>query len=301
MRDKSRRYAANHQPPTTSPSAPVLLGYNTNGLAHHDLFDAVALLADIGYRSVAITIDHGALSPREDWRPQLKRLRSMLDGLGMRSVIETGARFLLDPAMKHEPTLVSADAAGRAKRIEFYRHAIRCAAELRSDCVSLWSGILHQPIAHGEAMALLAAGLGEVLDEAQATGVAIGFEPEPGMLVDSMARFEELLALVDRPNLKLTLDVGHVECEGEGPIGDQVRRWAPRLVNVHLEDMRRGRHEHLMFGEGQIDFPPILGALANVGYQGGIHVELSRHSHEAPSAARRAFAFLEGIKYKGWS
>ena len=36
----------------------MLLGYNTNGLAHHDLFDAVELLADIGYRSVAITIDH---------------------------------------------------------------------------------------------------------------------------------------------------------------------------------------------------------------------------------------------------
>ena len=42
----------------------MLLGYNTNGLAHHDLFDAVGLLAEIGYRSVAITIDHGALPPR---------------------------------------------------------------------------------------------------------------------------------------------------------------------------------------------------------------------------------------------
>ena len=39
------------------------LGYNTNGMAHHDLFDAVELLADIGYQSVAITIDHTALSP----------------------------------------------------------------------------------------------------------------------------------------------------------------------------------------------------------------------------------------------
>ena len=43
--------------------ASMLLGYNTNGLAHHDLFDAVELLADIGYRSVAITIDHTALPP----------------------------------------------------------------------------------------------------------------------------------------------------------------------------------------------------------------------------------------------
>ena len=41
----------------------MYLGYNTNGLAHHDLFDAVELLAEIGYRGVAITIDHNALSP----------------------------------------------------------------------------------------------------------------------------------------------------------------------------------------------------------------------------------------------
>ena len=38
----------------------MLLGYNTNGLAHHALLDAVELLAGIGYRSVAVTIDHGA-------------------------------------------------------------------------------------------------------------------------------------------------------------------------------------------------------------------------------------------------
>ena len=72
-----------------------------------------------------------------------------------------------------------------------------------------------------------------------------------------------------------------------------IRRFAPRLVNVHLEDMRAGRHEHLMFGEGEIDFPPIFRALAEVGYSGGVHVELSRHSHEGPSAARRAMDCLQ--------
>ena len=72
-----------------------------------------------------------------------------------------------------------------------------------------------------------------------------------------------------------------------------IRRWAPRLVNVHIEDMRAGRHEHLMFGEGEIDFPPVLRALAEVGYTGGVYVELSRHSHEGPTAARRAFILNE--------
>jgi sugar phosphate isomerase/epimerase len=273
----------------------VLLGYNTNGFAHHDLFDAIALLAEIGYRSVAITIDHGALAPHEDWRGQLRRLKSNLEHYGMRSVIETGARFLLNPDHKHEPTLVSATLGERALRLEFTMHAVRCAAELGSDCVSLWSGTLRDPIPYGEAMTRLASDLGDLAKYAAAAGVTPGFEPEPGMLIDSMTRFQELLALVDAPNLKLTLDVGHLQCQGETPVAEQVRRWGPRLVNVHLEDMRPGRHEHLMFGEGEIDFPPVLQALAQVGYQGGVHVELSRHSHEAPDAARRAHAFLQPL------
>ena len=41
-----------------------------------------------------------------------------------------------------------------------------------------------------------------------------------------------------------------------------------------------------------MEFRPILHALQDVGYAGGVHVELSRHSHDAVNAARRALAFL---------
>lgn len=266
------------------------LGYNTNGLAHHGLFDAVELLAEIGYRSVAITVDHGTLAP-DGWAEQIRPLRERLRRLGLRSVIETGARFLLDPRRKHEPTLVSASAEERARRIAFYGHAIRCAGELESDCVSVWSGVPGEAISRGEAWECLAEGLGQVLDAANKAGVTVAFEPEPGMLVDTFARLEALLARVDATNLGVTLDVGHVHCARE-PMRETILHWRKRLVNVHLEDMRVGRHEHLMFGEGEIDFPVVLAALAEAGYQGGLHVELSRHSHEGPAAARRAYDFL---------
>jgi L-ribulose-5-phosphate 3-epimerase len=298
----------------------MFLGYNTNGLAHHDLFDAVGLLAEIGYRGVAITIDHNALPPGDPGHEsQIARLRQVLERRQMRSVIETGARFLLDPHVKHEPTLLS---ESPRRRIDFYKYAIDCAAALGSDCVSLWSGKLpteasnhNSPLPLGEGQGVradcakddpscswtspwdrLVAGLREVLDYAATKNVAIAFEPEPGMFIDTMSAFEELLTRIDAPNLRLTLDIGHLQCQGEVPIPDVIRRWSSRLANVHIEDMRRGVHEHLMFGEGEIDFPPILRTLAEVGYPAGVYVELSRHSHESEIAARRAFEFLTQIR-----
>jgi sugar phosphate isomerase/epimerase len=242
---------------------------------------------------VAITLDHGALNPYDTAiDAQLAETKALLEELGLQSAIETGARFLLDPTAKHEPTLVTASAAARSRRVEFLCRAIDVAARLGSDCVSLWSGILHDDASREQAFERLLPALGQVLDYAEVKNVTIGFEPEPGMFIDTMASFAELCKRIDSPRLKLTLDVGHLWCLGEAPIENYVRQWADQIVNVHLEDMRRGVHEHLMFGEGEIDFPPLVAVLAEIGYAGPLHVELSRHSHAAPTAARQAFDFL---------
>lgn len=272
----------------------MLLGYNTNGFAHHDPFEAIELLAEIGYQSVAITLDHGRLNPFDAGFPtELARLRDLLRRLDLQAVIETGARFLLDPRQKHEPTLMTADAAGRARRIEFYCRAIDAAAVLGCDVVSLWSGIKRDDAGVEEGLERLTEGLRKVLHYATDQGIQLGFEPEPGMFIDTMASFSRLLQWIDAPNLGVTLDVGHLYCQGEVPIADVIARWGQRLVNVHLEDMRAGVHEHLMFGEGEMSFPPIIAALQKSGYRGGVHVELSRHSHMAPEAARKAYDFLK--------
>jgi sugar phosphate isomerase/epimerase len=271
----------------------MLLGYNTNGLAHHDPFATLELLADIGYQSVALTLDHGPLNPfASDWPANQQRLKDTLKHLKLRSVIETGARFLLDARVKHEPTLVSADETGRLKRIDFLKRAIDAAAALDSDCVSLWSGIRRDEAGDEETLERLADSLRPVLRHATDSGVTLGFEPEPGMFIDTLKSYQRLLQWIDAPHLQLTLDVGHLWCQGELPIADYIARWRERIINVHIEDMRAGIHEHLMFGEGEMRFPPILEALAKANYRGGLHVELSRHSHEGPAAAKRAFDFL---------
>ena len=196
----------------------MLLGYNTNGFAHHDPGQAIELLAEIGYRSVAITIDQHVLNPfHASLADELRTWRRLLERLEMRSVIETGARFLLDPLVKHEPTLLTADPALRARRVAFLQRAIDIASELGSDCVSFWSGKLCDDAPADVAFDRLTRGLRDVVDHADRRGVTLGFEPEPGMFIDTMNRFDELLTRIDAPHFKLTLDVGHLHCLGETP------------------------------------------------------------------------------------
>jgi L-ribulose-5-phosphate 3-epimerase len=268
-------------------------GYNTNGFAHHRLEDSLEILAELGYVSVALTLDHHALNPFEpDLLGRACALRSLLQRLELRSVVETGARFLLDRWHKHQPTLLSSGADDRELRLDFLRDAVWIAFELGSDAVSFWSGAAPAGADAGACMERLVEGCRALCDYAATKGVRLAFEPEPGMFIDTMARFAELRERVAHPHFGLTLDIGHLHCLGETPIAERVREWRALLWNVHIEDMRRGVHDHLMFGEGEIAFGPVLRALREIGYEGGVHVELSRHSHNAVETARRALDFL---------
>lgn len=278
----------------------MFFGFNTNGLAHHAFTDAASLLSRIGYEGIAVTLDHDLLERRGTdffWRTPPEEIRWLLESYALKSVVETGARFLLNPWKKHSPNLLDPEPAGRLLRRNYYFRAIELASLLRSDCVSIWSGAPADP---AEAEPLLFRRLSEELrilaDFASERSVRLAFEPEPGMMIDSMTQFERLLDLAP-PELCLTLDVGHLFCQCES-IPYWVHRQAERLVNVHFEDSVRGVHEHLFPGTGGIDFPEFFRSLREISYSGGVFVELSRQSAAGTETAQKAFAFLAQLTAK---
>lgn len=273
------------------------LGYVTNGFAHHNLEDTFSVLAEIGYECVAVTLDRHVMDPptREGVSAAARRITRLMASTGLGVTLETGARFVLDPQSKHQPTLISATAEGRARRVEYINAAVELAANVRAESVSLWSGAAEDEASDHTCLERLSTSLRQVLDTASKHGVKLAFEPEPGMFIDTMVRFERLYAMMNHALLGLTLDVGHVHCLADGNLGDHLRRWRQVLWNVHIEDMRRGVHQHLMFGDGDMDVGAALSALAEIEYAGPVHVELSRHSHDAVETARRAYAFVHGV------
>jgi L-ribulose-5-phosphate 3-epimerase len=271
----------------------MLLGYNTNGFASHSLDDALRVIAGVGYRSVGLTLDHHALNPyADDHATRVTRCRALLRELDLQPVVETGARFLLDPWRKHWPTLLDEDKAARQRRADFLRRAVEVAVGIKAHVVSVWSGTAPEGVAAETLDARLVEGLRSLCERAQDRGVVIALEPEPGMYVETMADFDRIAGAVGHPALGLTLDVGHAHITEECGAVETVGRYAGLLRNVHLEGMSRAVHDHLPPWEGDLDVRAVWQALGAAGYAGAATFELSRHSHAAVETARRAFAFL---------
>jgi sugar phosphate isomerase/epimerase len=277
------------------------LAYNTNGLAHHRVLDALRLLSDLGYEGVALTPDVGTLDPLAPDPQLVADVGRWADELGLELAIETGARYVLDAHRKHFPTLLEDEAEDRARRVELLCRCVDLADEVGAGLVSVWAGRAPDgstgdgPAAGDDVLwGRLCDGLRPVLDRGRERGVQIGFEPEPGMFVERPSGYLELQRRLgpDGDALGLTLDVGHLLCTGDLPVGERIRELAPRLVHVHLDDIAGGVHEHRMFGTGDLDLRDALTALIEVGYDGMAAVELSRDSHRGAAAAEEAMGHL---------
>lgn len=273
------------------PPTPLRFGYGTNGFTQHRLADVLVILADLGYDGVALTLDHVHLDPyADDLSRRVDVLARQLARHGLDVTVETGSPYFLDPWGKHLPTLMSEEAE---PRIDLVRRALRIAAALGSPTVHLCSGPAPQGLPEQEAWNRLTAGIDALLPTAADHGVALAFEPEPYMFVDTVERSLRLAELVQGGELfGLTLDIGHAHCVEERPVLDCVRQAAPLLRNVQIEDMRRGVHQHLEFGAGDIDFPPVLAALRDLGHRGLVSVEIQGGALDAPAVARRSIKFL---------
>ena len=269
--------------------------YNTNGAANHRLDDALHLIADSGYDGVALTLDHHHLDPfAADWSREAERVATLLRDLKLGCVIETGARYLLNPRDKHEPTLVTADPDGRARRVAFLNRAVDIAAILQAETVSFWAGVPKPGIARDDALDWLDAAIGQVTAHAQGAGVPVSLEPEPGMAVETVGDYARLSSF--HPDLRLALDTGHCLVTQDIDPAEAVRLYASRLGTVAIEDMRRGDHTHLPFGQGDMDMPGVLGALEEIGYDRLVCVELSRESPRAHQAIPEALGYLKACR-----
>jgi len=128
----------------------------------------------------------------------------------------------------------------------------------------------------------------EVDARARAAGTAVALEITEG--------FEAVLGW-NLPRVGVNLDVGHmvlpvngVPLGRYGGFGPLIRLLGPRLVHLHLHDVR-GEVDHIEIGTGEIAFDQIAGGLADIGYTGTATLEMNP-DRVPPAGIRRSLETL---------
>ncbi|MCY2937393.1 MAG: sugar phosphate isomerase/epimerase [Planctomycetota bacterium] len=268
------------------------LAFSTNAYLNYSFDDAVTRLATIGYEGVEVMADVPHAWPAYMLPEQKAALRHSLErnNLAISNVNAFMMHAVDDPRQKYwHPSWIEPDPHYRALRSRHTTKAISLAKDLGAKCITTEPG---GPIAPGESwkagLDLFVETLKPVLEHAEREEVQLLVEPEPGLLIETAEQALEFMGRFDSPWLGLNFDIGHSYCVGEDP-ARVVPLLARYIRHVHLEDIASSRvHQHLLPGEGAIDFVPVVGALRSGGYDGWITVELYPYIENPDTVARLA-------------
>jgi sugar phosphate isomerase/epimerase len=279
----------------------VKLAFSTNAYLNYSFREAVTRLARIGYAGVEVMADVPHAWPAYLLPEQKQALRDALgeNKLAISNVNAFMMHAVDDPRQKYwHPSWIEPDPHYRRIRIQHTKRALTLARELGSPCITTEPG---GPVEPGgswsAALKLFVEGLKPVAEHAEKEGVLLLVEPEPGLLIETADQFLELMKHIDSPAVGMNFDVGHAYCVKDDP-ATTIPRVAKYIRHFHLEDIAATRvHQHLVPGDGAIDFVATLRAIKAIDYKGWVTVELYPYVDDPDGVARRALAYVtEALK-----
>lgn len=274
---------------------PDQLAFSTNAFKQTTVADAIRTIAAIGYAGVEVMADAPHMRCDTFTNDEARELAKLIDGMGLRvSNVNAFTGFCFECGDTYHPTWVEADAAPRQQRVDYTLRAIELTAMIGGSHISLQPGGPYQGRDIDELYDLFAEGLAKCVPAARDAGVTLGVEPEPGLLIETTEQFNRLKRnyFADESLLVMNCDLGHHYCVREDP-AEVLRQQRDVIQHVHVEDISHERvHQHLVPGDGAMDFGAIFGALDEIGYDGFVTVELYPYTSTAGDVARRAYDHL---------
>jgi sugar phosphate isomerase/epimerase len=134
-----------------------------------------------------------------------------------------------------------------------------------------------------EEWALYVARTRELVKIAEANDVVVAIEFEPNFVAGSTVDVQRLLDAVPSDHLAANLDLGHVFLCDPEPL-HSIASLGDKIAHCHIEDMPKGTHDHRLPGEGDMDLPAFLHALRQVGFDGGMALDLYAYDYETVAA-----------------
>jgi sugar phosphate isomerase/epimerase len=138
----------------------------------------------------------------------------------------------------------------------------------------------------------------ELLEYSKGTRLSLLVEPahraESSLILtvdDGLRMIEE----IGSPRMGILLDTGHAHVNGED-LGQVVRSLSDVPFHIHIDDNHGDSDAHMIPGQGNIDFEPLVNALRSLDYQGFISAELGfQYTLDPDQAVRQTYAVLTDL------
>ena len=278
------------------------LAFSSNAYLRYSIEETIAHVSSHGYTGIELLADVPHAWPAGLLDEQKQSIRDALakHKLTISNINAFMMNAIADPRQPYwHPSWIEPDPHYRAIRREHTKRALHLARDLGAPHITTEPG---GPLLNGQTWKngadIFYEELMPCIEVAEAINVPLLIEPEPGLLIERFDQYLELVSRIDSPMIGLNFDVGHAYCVGEDP-QDWVAKMQPHTRHYHLEDIAATRvHQHLVPGQGAIDFPATIAAIEKTGYTGWLTVELYPYLDDPDKAAREAKQFLQNKRNK---
>lgn len=229
------------------------LGFRTCGFREWALDRALKTIADLGYGSVELCLEHPDLDPDKLNSRAVNKVKKWLTELELRvsSVSYHGKQDDLATVYRKQ------------------KLAIDVALQFATPVLVVGTA----PVALDPQGCASFKELENLLIAADGKNLTVALEPEPDTVMNGMYEFSIFASHMAGAPLGLNLDVGHAALT-EGDPAEVISEWAPFISHVHFEDVRRPQHVHLLPGDGHLDLLRVVRKLRGYNYTGDLTVDL---------------------------
>ncbi len=244
----------------------------------------IAKAAALGYSAVMLMGKRPHLAPREfsDTAPALVELRACL----ARHSVRCGAVAAYTDFSPQR----AAEVPFAEMQFDYVAELCRIAAALDADCVRVFTAYEPPNETPAAAWEMAVSCLRECADRAADFGVTLAVQNHHDVAVDTDCLLE-LVAEIDRPNVKLAFDAWSPALRGEDLYQSAKRAAAYTAITTNADYIRLPRYRYrselvnyerllpdmvraVPFGEGFIDYGAFLAGLADGGFDGLANYEI---------------------------
>jgi inosose dehydratase len=242
-------------------------------MTHGPMDTAITDIAAAGYHGVEMF--DGNLA---DYADKPDELRGMLNDAGVTlASVYTGANFIYADILPDE--------------LHRINRAAELAASFGAERLVVGGGARCAAGTTDEDYLRLGRALDQVTDIAENFGLTASYHPHLTTIVESPDELERLMPLT---RIGFCPDTAHLAAGGADPAA-VIRKYPERIRHVHLKDLRKEPFAFLPLGQGELDFPDIIQAIKESGYDSWLMVELDEYDGDPRAAAEISRKFLEEL------